>query len=43
MNTFAAARHAMNRHAPVMLALLSSLSIAFGFLWSLHAAIHTLA
>jgi hypothetical protein len=43
MNMFAIARDAMNRRLPLLLALLSSLSIAFGFLWSLHAATRALA
>lgn len=42
MNTIARIRTTMDRLAPLMLALFSSASIAFGLAWSLHAAIHPL-
>ncbi|WP_404539359.1 hypothetical protein [Dyella agri] len=42
MNTIAQVRTAMDRLAPLMLALFSSASIAFGLAWSMHAIIHPL-
>ena len=42
MNTIALIRTAMDRLAPLMLALFSSASIAFGLVWSLHAVIRPL-
>jgi len=42
MNTIARVRTALDRLAPLMLALFSSASIAFGLVWSLHAVIHPL-
>ena len=42
MNTIAQVRAAMDRLAPLMLALFSSASIAFGLVWSMHAIIHPL-
>jgi hypothetical protein len=42
MNTIALVRTTMDRLAPLLLALFSSASIAFGLAWSLHAVIHPL-
>lgn len=42
MNTIDSIRVAMDRCAPLLLAVFASASIAFGLLWSLHAAIHPL-
>ncbi|MEW9572550.1 hypothetical protein ABQJ54_12395 [Rhodanobacter sp. Si-c] len=42
MNTIAQVRTAVDRLAPLMLALFSSASIAFGLVWSLLAVIHPL-
>ena len=42
MNTIARIRTAMDRLAPLMLAVFSSASIAFGLVWSLQAVIHPL-
>lgn len=43
MNTIALIRNAMDRLAPLLLALFSSALIAFVLAWSLHGLIHPLA
>ena len=42
MNTIAKLHLAADRCALLLLAVVSSASIAFGLVWSLHAAIHPL-
>ena len=42
MNTIALVQTAIDRLAPLMLAVFSSASIAFGLVWSLHALVRPL-